>query len=199
MQYPLDIPYQIILGSQSPRRKALLEGMGINFEVMVIPTDESFDLNWDPAKIATMIAIKKGNSFEKLLNEDNHNPKLVITADTIVSIDDLILNKPADRDEAYAMIKKLSGKIHKVFTGVCITTTNKQDAFVSCTDVYFNELTDQEIDYYIEKHQPYDKAGSYGVQEWIGYVGIRRIDGCFFNVMGLPANELYIRLKKYSL
>ena len=196
MDHPLNIPYQIILGSQSPRRKELLTGMGIDFEVKVIPTSEDFDLEWGPAKIATMLAVQKGNCFEKMTRDNNN--LLVITADTIVSINDQILNKPASKEEAFSMIKTLSGNMHTVYTGVCITTAGKQEAFVSSTDVYFNELNDEEINYYIEKYQPFDKAGSYGVQEWIGYIGIQRIEGCFFNVMGLPVNELYKRLKKYS-
>jgi septum formation protein len=195
MNYPFNIPYQIILGSQSPRRKSLLEGMGIPFEVMVIPTSEEFDISWGPAKIATMLAIQKANCFEGLLEQ--HPDKLVITADTIVSIGDQVLNKPADKEEAFQMLQTLSGKMHTVFTGVSIATLKKKEAFVSATDVYFNELTEVEINYYIDHYQPYDKAGSYGVQEWMGYVGIHRIEGCFFNVMGLPVNEVYKRLKSY--
>lgn len=192
---PLDIPFDIILGSQSPRRKELLTGMGIEFEVMVIPTDESYDDTKGPIEIAASIAIKKGECFKELVTTQN---KLVITADTIVSIGDKILNKPANKSEAIEMLKMLSGNKHTVYTGVCITTKSRQDSFTANTDVYFNELSDAEIDYYIEKCQPYDKAGSYGVQEWIGYVGIKRIEGCFFNVMGLPVQELYKKLKVYS-
>ncbi len=194
MRHPLNITYPIILGSQSPRRKSLLEGMGIDFEIMVIPTDEDFDSNLPPDLIATSIANKKGACFESIIAEKN---SLVITADTIVSVNHTILNKPADKKEAMDMIRTLSGNMHTVYTGVCITTRKGQDSFVCSTDVYFNPLSDEEIEYYIEKCQPYDKAGSYGVQEWIGYVGIQKIEGCFFNVMGLPVNELYKRLKKY--
>lgn len=195
MNYPLNIPYQIILGSQSPRRKELLAGMGIDFEIRVIPTDENFDAIKSPIEIAASIAIKKGECFRELATTEN---KLIITADTIVSIDNKILNKPADKSEAIKMLKILSGNMHTVYTGVCITTAQGQDSFTSSTDVYFNELTENEIDFYIEKCQPYDKAGSYGVQEWIGYVGIKKIEGCFFNVMGLPVQELYKKLKAYS-
>lgn len=195
-KHPLNIPFQIILGSQSPRRKEILAGMGIAFEVKVIPTNEDFDLNWEPAKIATMLAIQKGNCFKNMINENKN--LLVITADTIVSINNQVLNKPVNKEDAFNMIKTLSGNIHTVYTGVCITTANKQEAFVSSTNVYFNEITNEEIDYYIDQYKPFDKAGSYGVQEWIGYIGIQRIEGCFFNVMGLPVNELYKRLKNYS-
>jgi septum formation protein len=194
MEYPLQIPYQIILGSQSPRRKSLLEGMGLPFEVKVIPTSEDFDPGWEPSRIATTLAETKGNCFLNALTPN----ELVITADTIVSINGQILNKPQDAQEAFNMIKTISGNKHTVYTGVSILTAQKQETFVSATDVYFNELTDADIHYYIEHYQPYDKAGSYGVQEWIGYIGIKRIEGCFFNVMGLPVNELYLRLRKYQ-
>ena len=141
------------------------------------------------------IAIKKGKCF---LTQEFQNNHLIITADTIVSIHRKILNKPKDYNEAIEMIQLLSGNKHTVYTGVCITTSNKQESFVCSTDVYFNNLSTAEIEYYIETYQPFDKAGSYGVQEWIGYVGIDKIEGCFFNVMGLPVNELYKRLKSYT-
>jgi septum formation protein len=195
MQYPIHLPYKIILGSQSPRRKSLLEGMGIEFEVKIIPTDESFDVEKHPTDIAASIAIAKASCFKEMVSDGKH---LVITADTIVAIDDNILNKPSDTEDAVRMLKMLSGKKHTVYTGVCLATEKGLDAFVQGTEVYFNELTEEEIRYYIEKCKPFDKAGSYGVQEWIGYVGIKKIEGCFFNVMGLPVNELYKKLKKYS-
>jgi septum formation protein len=195
MQYPINLPYKIILGSQSPRRKSLLEGMGIEFEVKIIPTDESFDVEKHPADIAASIATAKATCFKEMVSDGKH---LVITADTIVAIEDKILNKPSDTEDAVRMLKMLSGKKHTVYTGVCIATEKGLDVFVQGTEVYFNELTEQEIRYYIETCKPFDKAGSYGVQEWIGYVGIKKIEGCFFNVMGLPVNELYKKLKKYS-
>lgn len=195
MQYPLQLPYQIILGSQSPRRKQLLEGMGVDFSVEIIPTDESFDPSLPPHQIALLIASAKARCFEKKVES---SPIMVITADTIVSINNTILNKPADTEDAVRMINMLSGKKHTVYTGVCIYTHQGLESFTEGTDVYFNELTEAEIRYYIETCKPFDKAGSYGVQEWIGYVGIKKIEGCFFNVMGLPVNELYKRLKKYS-
>ncbi len=195
MQHPLNIPYKIILGSQSPRRKELLSGLGIDFTIEVIPTEEDFDPQQSPEEIAMSIAIKKGKCF---LTQEFQNNHLIITADTIVSIHRKILNKPKDYNEAIEMIQLLSGNKHTVYTGVCITTSNKQESFVCSTDVYFNNLSTAEIEYYIETYQPFDKAGSYGVQEWIGYVGIDKIEGCFFNVMGLPVNELYKRLKSYT-
>jgi septum formation protein len=195
MQHPLNIPYKIILGSQSPRRKELLSGLGIDFTIEVIPTEEDFDPQQSPEEIAMSIAIKKGKCF---LTQEFQNNHLIITADTIVSIHRKILNKPKDYNEAIEMIQLLSGNKHTVYTGVCITTSNKQESFVCSTDVYFNNLSTAEIEYYIETYQPFDKAGSYGVQEWVGYVGIDKIEGCFFNVMGLPVNELYKRLKSYT-
>lgn len=203
MNDPLNLPYHIILGSQSPRRKELLAGMGVNFDIKVIPTTEEFDSTQPPAEIAKSIAIKKGQCFEEIIAEylsaDEPLNSLVITADTIVSIHDRILNKPVHKAEAVEMLQLLSGNKHTVFTGVCITTELGQESFVCSTDVYFNKLSHAEIDYYIETCRPYDKAGSYGVQEWIGYVGIQKIEGCFFNVMGLPVNELYKKLKKYAV
>jgi len=195
MPFPLILPYKIILGSQSPRRKELLAGMGFEFDIKIIPTDEGYDASMSPMEIASSIAIKKAEQFKEMVADGKH---LVITADTIVSIGSQILNKPADHAEAYKMLKLLSGNKHTVYTGVCIATNKGLDFFVQGTDVYFNELTDEEINYYIEKCQPFDKAGSYGVQEWVGYIGIKKIEGCYFNVMGLPLNELYKRLKKYS-
>jgi septum formation protein len=194
MQYPIDLPYKIILGSQSPRRKQLLEGMGIEFEVKIIPTDESFDDKKNPMDIAASIAVAKASCFKDIVADGKY---LVITADTIVSIDGSILNKPVDHADAVRMLKILSGKMHTVYTGVCIATNKGLDFFVQGTDVYFNELNEKEILYYIDICKPFDKAGSYGVQEWIGYVGIKKMEGCFFNVMGLPVNELYKKLKKY--
>ncbi len=195
MKYPFQLPYRVILGSQSPRRKQLLEGMGIDFTIEIIPTDENFDSNLSPAEIATSIASAKAQCFENKVKSGEY---MVITADTIVSINNTILNKPIDTEDAVRMIKMLSGNKHSVYTGVCIYTNKGIEKFTEGTDVYFNELEEDEIRYYIETCQPFDKAGSYGVQEWIGYVGIKKIDGCFFNVMGLPVNELYKRLKKYS-
>lgn len=196
MNSPLHLPYKIILGSQSPRRKSLLEGLGIPFTVHVIPTKEEFNLDWSPAKIATSLAMMKGSCFNEMIQQDKKI--LVITADTIVSIGNEVLNKPSDREDAFRMIKMLNGNSHTVYTGVAITTINRQQCFVSATKVHFNELSDDEIYYYIDTCKPYDKAGSYGVQEWIGYVGIKFIEGDFFNVMGLPLNMLYEKLKEYS-
>lgn len=197
INYPIHIPYSIVLGSQSPRRKQLLEGMGLEFEIQVIPTNEDFDKDWDPITIAKNLAKMKNECFTGILKADPK--KLVITADTIVSINNTILNKPGSKEEAVHMLNTLSGNKHTVYTGVCISTSEKTENFVTATDVYFNALNEKEIDYYIETCKPYDKAGSYGVQEWMGYIGISKIEGCFFNVMGLPVNELYKKLQLFSV
>lgn len=183
--------YHIILGSASPRRKQLLEGLRIKFTVETKNTDESFPDIAHP-EVAMFLADKKNNAFEDKLKANT----LIITADTIVSINNKILNKPADKNEALDMLRILSGNKHTVYTGVCLKTVNKKILFYTATDVYFNELSDEELIYYIETCKPYDKAGSYGVQEWMGYAGINKIDGCFFNVMGLPLSRLYNELKK---
>lgn len=195
MNYPLHLKHEIILGSQSPRRQQLLRGLGVDFEINVIPTEEDFDSSQPHHEIAMSISAHKGSKFKDLLSVQSN--KLVITADTVVSVDNDILNKPGNENEARMMLERLSASEHKVFTGVCITTNEKQEVFFGETKVLFDNLTDEEITYYIQAFRPFDKAGSYGVQEWLGYIGIKKIDGCFFNVMGLPLNLLYQHLKSY--
>jgi septum formation protein len=185
--------YHIILGSKSPRRKHLLAELDLNFEVQIIDTDESFPADMSIDEVAEYLAQKKALPFEAGLN----NNKLVITADTIVALGNEILGKPADYNDAFEMLKKLSGKPHRVLTGVCISTKNKQHSFTAETTVYFKKLSDNEITYYLNQFEPYDKAGSYGIQEWIGYIAIERIEGSYFNVMGLPVQHLYEELQKF--
>lgn len=192
---PLSLSYNVILGSQSPRRKALLAGLDIPFEVEVIPTDEGFSDNMIFSEVAPFLAELKANCFAEKINQDSS--LLIITADTIVATENEILNKPINEEHAKEMIRKLSNAMHTVYTGVCIYTQEKKEVFVNATKVHFDQLSEEEITYYIEKYKPYDKAGSYGVQEWIGYIGIKKIEGCYFNVMGLPVNELYRRLKGF--
>jgi septum formation protein len=189
------LPYQLILGSQSPRRQALLSGLDVAFTVMVKNTDESFPSDITPKEICEYLCQKKGRAFETELSE--HPDWLIITADTIVSIGNEILNKPENEEEAKLMLHKLSGKKHTVFTGVCMKTQAKEIVFSSATQVYFGELTNEEMEYYIHTYRPFDKAGSYGVQEWIGYIAIEKIEGCYYNVMGLPVKEVYERLKSF--
>lgn len=183
--------YNIILGSQSPRRSQLLEGLGIKFSVKTLDIEEKFPDYLTGFEIAVYLAELKAGVFEKEMKEND----LVITADTIVWIDNSVLGKPVDYDDAFSIIKKLSGKKHEVITGVCIKTKIKTFSFYAITDVYFKLLTEDEIKYYLDNYKPYDKAGAYGVQEWIGYIAVERVDGCFYNVMGLPVQKLYEHLK----
>ena len=185
--------YKIILASKSPRRKQLLEGLNLPFEVIVREVDEVFPDGMPMEDIPVFLAKLKAEPF---LTEQNDNI-LVITADTIVWIDNEVLGKPLDHQHATEMLRKLSGRKHVVVTGVCLTSKVKQVAFSSLTDVYFKELSDVEIEYYLDLYHPYDKAGAYGVQEWIGYIAIDRIEGSYFNVMGLPVQRLYEELRKF--
>ena len=182
-----------VLASQSPRRKMLLQGLGIDFEVKPSPADETYPAELSYEKVAEYIALQKARSFPK-----NELPEhfILITADTVVCLNNEILGKPKDETDAIAMLRKLSGKKHEVITGVVITTAATQTAFSVKTEVYFKDLTESEIAYYVENYRPFDKAGAYGIQEWIGYVGITRIDGSFFNVMGLPVQRVYEELCK---
>jgi len=185
--------YKIILASKSPRRRQLLEGLNIPFEVVIHEVDESFPAELPMEEIPVHLAKLKAEPFTDELSHD----ALVITADTIVWIEGTVLGKPNDYEHAAQMLRKLSGKKHVVVTGVCLTSKEKQVTFSASTDVYFKELSDSEIDYYLENYRPYDKAGSYGVQEWIGYIAITRIEGSYFNVMGLPVQRLYEELLKF--
>lgn len=182
--------YHIILASKSPRRQELLRGMGLEFEIRVRDTEEGFDPAMPQEEIAPYLAGKKAAAFDADLKPG----ELLITADTIVCIGDVVLNKPQSKEEAHAMLRELSGQMHRVYTGVCLTTTEKQRRFCDETKVFFRDLADEEIAYYVENYRPFDKAGSYGAQEWMGYVGVERIEGSYFNVMGLPVHKLYTEL-----
>ena len=184
--------YKIILASNSPRRKELLKGLDIDFEVRIIPgIDESYPPETPPEKIPAFIAQKKADAYKASIKSD----ELIITADTVVVLDNDILEKPADKNEAIRMIKRLSGRKHKVITSVVLMTTEKYKEFSVMSSVDFSELTDSEIEYYVDKYKPFDKAGAYGIQEWIGYIGVKGIEGSFYNVMGLPIQRLYQELK----
>ena len=185
--------YKIILASNSPRRKELLSGLGVNYEVKTLPdVDESYPDGLSGEEIAKHIARGKAEAYRSLIQAD----ELVITADTIVWLDGTVMGKPKDEEEAKDMLMRLSGKTHQVITGVCLTTASMQKTFATVTDVTFAILTDEEVDYYVTRFQPMDKAGSYGVQEWIGFVGVENLSGSYFNVMGLPIQRLYTELKK---
>ena len=187
--------YRLILASNSPRRRELLGGLGLDFEVRVLPgIDESYPQDLQGGDIPLFISREKANAYIGQLRAD----ELLITADTIVWLEGQVLEKPKDEADARRMLHALSGKTHQVFTGVCLTTTEKQVAFSCQSDVTFCQLSDDEIDYYVNNFHPLDKAGAYGVQEWIGYVGVERIEGSFFNVVGLPVQRLYQALKAFS-
>ena len=187
--------YKLILASNSPRRRELLGGLGLDFEVRVLPgIDESYPQELQGGDIPLFISREKANAYIGQLRAD----ELLITADTIVWLEGQVLEKPKDEADARRMLHALSGKTHQVFTGVCLTTTEKQVAFSCQSDVTFCQLSDDEIDYYVNNFRPLDKAGAYGVQEWIGYVGVERIEGSFFNVVGLPVQRLYQALKAFS-
>ena len=183
--------HKLILGSQSPRRKQLLEELHIPFEVLVKDVDESFPENLLGKEVAEYLAKKKAVAFQKELEVEKN---IVITADSIVCIDEVILNKPNDTSDAYRMLTLLSGSKHDVYTGVCISGKFKTISFSSKTEVSFKTLAPEEINFYVEKYKPFDKAGSYGIQEWIGFIGIENIFGSYTNVMGLPLKELYEQL-----
>lgn len=181
----------IILASKSPRRKELLASLGLNFHVDVREVEESYPETMRGAAVALYIATKKAEAFDVKSDQD-----IVITADTIVSIDDQILGKPSDYEEAFGMLKSLSNKRHEVITGVALKTMDKIRSFYEVTAVFFNKLDDQQIRYYLETFKPYDKAGAYGIQEWIGAVAVDHIEGSYTNVMGLPTAKLYKELVK---
>lgn len=187
---------RIILASNSPRRKELLAGIGIDFEVRVLQgIDESYPADLPIQDTAEYISRKKAAAYREQLADD----ELVITADTIVVLDDEVMGKPADEQEASSMLHKLSGRTHQVITGVTLTTKERQQSFSVLTDVTFKQLSDEEIDYYIAHYHPMDKAGSYGIQEWIGYIGVTGLSGSYFNVMGLPVQRIYEALKTYGV
>lgn len=186
--------YKIILGSNSPRRKELLSGLDIKFNVKVIPgLEENFPETLEPQEIPVFLSKQKAEAYLSSLDDT----MLLITADTIVWNGNAVIGKPKNRGEAIQMLRSLSGHEHHVVTGVCLTTTKKQLTFSVISSVCFASLSDEEIIYYVDKYKPFDKAGAYGIQEWIGYVGVESISGSFYNVMGLPVQRLYQELKTF--
>ena len=187
--------YKMILASNSPRRRELLAGLGVDFEVRVLPDiDESYPASLPALQTAEYIACKKAAAYREVMADD----ELVITADTVVIVGDEVLGKPSDAAEAARMLRKLSGRTHQVVTGVCLTTCEQTVQFSVRTDVTFKQLTDDEIDFYIKKYQPFDKAGAYGIQEWIGYIGCTGLNGSYYNVMGLPVQRIYTELQQFT-
>ena len=185
--------YKVILASNSPRRKELLAGLGVDYEVRTLPdVDESYPETLQGADIPLYIAKEKADAYVAMMQPG----ELMITADTIVWLDGKVLGKPRDREDALQMLRTMSGRTHEVFTGVCITTTDWQRSFTAQTEVRFATLSEEEIAYYVDNFQPMDKAGAYGVQEWIGFIGVENISGSYYNIMGLPVQRLYKELVK---
>ena len=184
---------RIILGSKSPRRRELIQSIGLEAEIVLksIEIDEIFPQEINPREVASYLAELKSNPLITNLNSD----ELLITSDTVVLKDKEILGKPMNREEAISMIQSLSNSRHRVITGVHLRTSSKSLTISNSTDVIFDELTNEEVVYYVDKYKPFDKAGSYGIQEWIGYIGVSKIHGCYYNVMGLPLNALYQTMK----
>lgn len=189
-----EFPYKLILGSASPRRQELLKSLGFEFLNKPVKVDET---NWpkdlETQEIPLYLAELKANAYEDELKED----ELLITADTIVWCEGKVFNKPVNYAEGTKMLETLSGRMHEVFTAVCLKSANKQTTFFDVSKVYFKKLKSEEIEYYLTNYSPYDKAGGYGVQDWIGYIGIDKIEGSFYNVMGLPVKDLYEELIKF--
>ena len=184
--------YQIILASNSPRRKELMSGLGVDYVVRTLPdVDESYPADLAGAEIPEYISREKADAYRSIMQPG----ELLITADTIVWLDGKVLGKPEGREGAVEMLRSLSGKSHQVFTSGR-KTTEWQKSFTAASDVEFDVLSEEEIRYYVDKYQPMDKAGAYGVQEWIGYIGVKSISGSFYNIMGLPIQKLYGELKK---
>lgn len=190
----MSLNYRLILASKSPRRHALLKSLGFDFEIRSKDVDESFPAEMDVKTVAQYLAEKKSRAFGALARKE-----LLITSDTTVVLDNSILNKPVDDQEASDMLNSLSGHWHEVITGVCLRATEKTISFAETTRVYFRELTESEIQHYVVTHQPMDKAGAYGIQEWIGMMGIEKIEGDYYNVMGLPTHQLYRQLHQHFL
>lgn len=182
---------KIVLASQSPRRKQLLEWAEVDFEVIIEPVDESFPPGMAPADVAVYIAQQKAAAVR------DKTDKIIIAADTIVVLKNEIIGKPFDRDHAISTLQKLSGQHHQVITGVVITNNGKEISFSDTTDVEFHPLTQQQIEFYVDKYRPYDKAGAYAIQEWIGVVGIKKVKGDFYNVMGLPVSRVVQQLANF--
>jgi septum formation protein len=187
------VPWNLILASKSPRRQKLLKELGFDFEIITKEIEEVYPPELKREQVAIYLSELKSNAFKADLAVND----LVITSDTIVCLGDEIIGKPTDRDDAIKMLGKLSGNKHEVITAVTLLSKERTHTFYEETSVYFKTLSNKEIEYYIDNYQPFDKAGSYGIQEWIGYIAIEKINGSYFNVMGLPVQKLYDELKAY--
>ena len=186
--------YHIILASKSPRRQELLRGMGVDFEILTKETPEDYPTDLPLDEVPKYLSLQKSLAFT---DEELPVDYLLITSDTVVICEGEILGKPKDREDAVRMLRMLSGKTHRVVTGVTVRSAKKCESFAVSSDVTFAELDAEEIDHYIDTYKPFDKAGAYGIQEWIGYIGITGLEGSFYNVMGLPTRKLYECLKTF--
>ena len=186
---------KLLLASKSPRRRELLSQLGFPVDYISIDVDEHIDAALPSDMVAEHLACRKADAFTGSLSDC----EVLVTADTVVVHRGNVLGKPADRSQAFAMLRELSGERHTVYTGVCLRSNNDRCSFTEATDVLFNRLDESDIEYYVDRYRPFDKAGAYGIQEWIGMVGIGSIEGCYYNVMGLPVARLYTTLKNRFL
>lgn len=184
----------LLLASKSPRRRELLSTLGLPLSIVDVDVEEKNDASTPASQVAERLAILKSQGYDSQLLKQGD---VLVTADTVVVCDEKVLGKPHSRQEAYQMIRSLSGREHQVYTGVCLRSQTCQNSFAEKTDVWFRDLSDEEIFHYIDTYKPFDKAGAYGIQEWIGMVGIERIEGCYYNVMGLPVARLCKELTKF--
>lgn len=186
--------YNLLLGSKSPRRQTLLKALGLHYTLVETEVDEIYPPHLQGLEIARFLCELKADAFDiSLLTKDS----ILVTADTIVWLDGKCIGKPSDRSEAIAMLQQLSGKQHSVYSGICLKTATQKTVFHAHSKVTFRELKQEEIEFYVTHHKPFDKAGSYGIQDWIGYVGITGIEGCYYNVMGFPVQRFYEELSKF--
>ncbi len=189
----MDIKFpHILLASKSPRRHQLLKDAGFDFTYVDIEAEEDFSPDLKNNQVCEFLASHKAAHYTQAIKTN-----ILVTADTIVVLNDEIINKPKDAEHAYVMLKKLSGNMHEVFTGVCLKNDEKQIVFSERSEVYFHELSDEEIWHYIQNYKPFDKAGAYGVQDWMGYIGVKKINGCFYNVMGFPLAKFYREIQNF--
>ncbi len=184
---------KVLLASQSPRRRDILKLAGINFRIVIADIDENHDGVIEPARFPEHLAMKKAEAVSHSAKQD----EIILAADTIVLMNSIIYGKPTDRQDAFRILNDLSGKTHDVISGVCLKSQRKEKVFSVITKVYFNPLSAEQIEYYVEHYKPFDKAGAYAIQEWIGVVGIKKIEGCYFNVMGLPMSRVWAELNNW--
>lgn len=185
--------FTIVLASKSPRRQELIKGLELNYNIVTYDVDESFPPHLQANEIAEYLADKKAAAYPHTLADN----EILLTADTIVWLNNKVLNKPANEEESFNMLSEICGNAHTVYTGVCLTSNQNKIVFSSSSKVYCAPLSTNEIMHYITHYKPFDKAGSYGIQDWFGYTAVERIEGCFYNVMGLPVNEVYKKLKLF--